>query len=118
MISPGATSIPANRDGDIDRVDRHGTVTGGDAAEQVLEFHRANLVDVARGTIGNRADAADSLHGSGHIAAGQADLALYFGRKLLLEDEDRRLGRSIEGVENVHEANAAVIGVGASRRCK
>ena len=73
-----------HRDRHVDGVDRHGAVAGGDAAEHVLEAHRADLVDVARGAVGDAAQAAHGLHGRGHVAAGEAHLAGDLRRELLL----------------------------------
>src|SRR5450759_4367768 len=60
-------------------------------ASQILEIHRPDLVYVARGAIGYRADSAASAHRRGHVATGQAYLISDVTGKLLLETEYRWL---------------------------
>ena len=100
-----------NGDRDVYGVHGHAAVSGRDPAEHVLEAHGADFVQVPRGAIGDGPDAAHCLHGGGHVAAGEADLAGDVGRELLLEDQDRRLRRGVHDIDDVHEAESRVVRV-------
>ena len=47
-----------------------------------------DLVQVAGGSVGHGADAADCLHGGRHVPAGQSHLVRYLRWELLLKDQD------------------------------
>jgi len=82
---------------------RHFAVPGAYAAQHILEFHRSNLVNVARRTVGNDPQTTHGLHRRGHVAARQSDLARDVSRKLLLQDQDGRFQGRVERIDDIHE---------------
>ena len=61
---------PRYRNGDVDSVNRHIAVTWGNAAQQILKFHRPDLVNIARGSVGNRPQTTYRFHRRRHVASG------------------------------------------------
>ena len=96
----------------VDRMHRHVAVTRRGTAEQVLELHGADGIDVARRAVGQHAHTADRLHRRDHDLARQTYLAGDLGRILLLQNEDGRLRGGVQGVDNVEERQAGEVGIG------